>query len=361
MSTIVGIGAWLPERVKLNDEWPAEFSNLAKGGERTFNDIPLAKDAVSARIIERDLAREAMDPFLGAKRRHVSDLSMTAVEAESIAAQRALEEAALASLDVDVVLSNSLVPDRVSPPTATEVAHRIGATNAWATSIDTVCASAITQLAVADALIKSGARIVLCTQSHLLLRAFPEMHPAVPGLGEIATAYVVMAKHHVLKSQARHAFTLRAVFQQTHGEYAKAVTFVRGSDDETDIPWWAPGGGFRLGSRNPLQAKELMRDTVSYAADAIQKACDGSTVPREAIQLIASVQPRGFIPPAIAERLGLDRSIAVTTYEDIAHVGACGPVYNLLKGRDRVSRGGFAALYGQGAGFTRAAAILQRE
>jgi hypothetical protein len=41
--------------------------------------------------------------------------------------------------------------------------------------------------------------------------------------------------------------------------------------------------------------------------------------------VIASVQPRGFIPHAIAERLGLPRSCAVTTYEDIAHLGRLRP------------------------------------
>jgi 3-oxoacyl-[acyl-carrier-protein] synthase III len=73
------------------------------------------------------------------------------------------------------------------------------------------------------------------------------------------------------------------------------------------------------------------------------------------------VQPRGFLPGGIAERLGLPRERAVTTYEDIAHVGACGPVFNLQRARERglVTPGTLVALYAQGAGFTRAAAILE--
>jgi len=63
-------------------------------------------------------------------------------------------------------------------------------------------------------------------------------------------------------------------------------------------------------------------------------------------------QPRGFIPHAIAERLGLPRSCAVTTYEDIAHLGACGPVFNLARARSlgRTPRGALIGMYGQGAG-----------
>jgi 3-oxoacyl-[acyl-carrier-protein] synthase III len=73
------------------------------------------------------------------------------------------------------------------------------------------------------------------------------------------------------------------------------------------------------------------------------------------------VQPRGFIPGAIAEHLGLPRERAVTTYSHIAHVGACGPVFNLERAREegRLEKGSLSALYAQGAGFTRAAAILE--
>ena len=73
------------------------------------------------------------------------------------------------------------------------------------------------------------------------------------------------------------------------------------------------------------------------------------------------MQPRGFIPHAIAEHLGLSRAHAVETYERIAHVGVCGPVFNLARAREagRLWRGAHAVMYAQGAGFTRAAAILE--
>jgi 3-oxoacyl-[acyl-carrier-protein] synthase III len=107
--------------------------------------------------------------------------------------------------------------------------------------------------------------------------------------------------------------------------------------------------------------KWLMRDTVTYGADTIRAAADRSSTAVGDLGIIASVQPRGFIPHAITERLGLPRSSAVTTYEEIAHLGACGPVFNLARARTggRVSRGTLVAIYGQGAGFTRAAAILE--
>jgi 3-oxoacyl-[acyl-carrier-protein] synthase III len=66
------------------------------------------------------------------------------------------------------------------------------------------------------------------------------------------------------------------------------------------------------------------------------------------------------MPAAIAERLGIDRDCAISSYDDIAHVGACGPVFNLDRARrlERLTPGANVAMYGQGSGFTRAGAIL---
>jgi 3-oxoacyl-[acyl-carrier-protein] synthase III len=233
------------------------------------------------------------------------------------------------------------------------VARAIGAHNAKTLGVEAACASALYSLEIARAYIESGlARVVVLTQSHLLLRTVPESHPAAPGLGDAASALVVTVEGPLV---------VRGTFAITHGEYARAVLWVRGTDDETDTPWWQAGGPMRLGSRAPAQTKLLMRDTVSFGADTVRRACAQAGVDVERLQVLASVQPRGFIPGAIAERLGLPREAAVTTYEEIAHVGVCGPVHNLARARalGLLEPGVLVALYAQGAGFTRAAAVLE--
>lgn len=351
---VAGIGTFLPEHVRTNDAWPASFGvREHREGDRTFNDIPKAEDEISAALVERDLAREADDPFLGALRRHVADDAMTSVHAEVIAAQRALADASVAGAEVDLVISNAVVPDRLSLPSAVSVAHAIGASRANAFSVEAACASAVLGLEVAKAYIEAGlARVVLLTQSHLLLRTFPLTHPATPGLGDAASAVLVTAGG---------PLRVRGTYGITHGQYARAVVWLRGTDDETDTPWWHGGAPIRLGSRAPEQTKILMRDTVSYGADTVREACARAGVDVERLSVLASVQPRGFLPGAMAERLGLPRSTAITTYEDIAHVGVCGPIFNLARARELglFRPGALLALYGQGAGFTRAAAVLE--
>jgi 3-oxoacyl-[acyl-carrier-protein] synthase-3 len=351
---IVGMGTWLPERIRTNDAWPPSFSRREEHtGDRTFNDITPSEDPVAQAILARDLMAEASDPFLGGKERRIAPETMTAVEAEVLAGRGALAEAGLSGADVDLVLSHAIVPDRVSPPSAVSVAHLLGAHRATALGVDAACASAITQLEIARAYVESGlAKVVLLTQSHLLMRAFPMSHPASPGLGDGATALVV----------ARGVgLSIRSTFSVTHGEHALSVAWVRGHQDADDLPWWQAGGDFRMGTRSSAGATFLMRETVNYGAATVREAAERAGLDVERIGVLASVQPRGFIPPAIAERLGLSRDRAVTTYDQIAHVGVCGPVFNLVAARQqgRLPAGTIVALYGQGAGFTRAAAMLE--
>lgn len=353
-AAIVGMGTWLPEQVHKNDAWPESFAKGADALEdRTFNDIPEAEDPVAAAILARDLALEARDPFLGATLRHVADPEMGSVHAETCAARAALADAGLSADDVDVVLSNAAVPDRHGPFTPTRVADTIGARRALALEIEAGCASGVVGLELARAYIESGlANVVLMTQSHIMLRIFPLLHPARPGLGDAGSALVVARGP---------GLALRATFSRTHGEFAHAVTYLRGRDDASDTPWWCAGGEIRLGSRAPAQAKQLMRDTVSFGAASVREVAARARVDVRRIDVLASVQPRGFMPGAIAEHLGLPRERAVTTYSEIAHVGGCGPTFNLARARELglLTPGAIVALYAQGLGFTRAAALLQ--
>ena len=77
--------------------------------------------------------------------------------------------------------------------------------------------------------------------------------------------------------------------------------------------------------------------------------------------MLACVQPRRWIPHAIAEAAGIDPERAVETFAERAHLGACGVVVNLLAARAAglVRPGVRIVLYGQGADFTRAAAFVE--
>lgn len=359
MAAISGVGAWYPEEVRRNEDWPPDFSARAKSSQhRTFNDIPSAEDP-ALRVTEDFLRAEADDPFLGAKERRVAPLSVSAVEAETNAGRIALTDAGLEPHQIDCVISYSAVPDRPTPPAASDVAARLGIVNTLAFGIDVACASALVQISTACALIRAGeAEHVLLTQSHLMLRTFPLMHPASPCLGDASTALVVsrQGKWPVLGS-----------YSVTHGDHYRSVTWVRerapAEPDPEDTPWWSGGGAFRVGSLDIDGAKALQRDTVAYGADTIRELLRRTGVDAKRIGLLASAEPRGFIPRGILRVLGLPETIASSVYETRGHLGASGCIANLAHSLRVGKTDGvdLAVLYAQGAGFTRASVLLQMD
>ena len=353
-TAILGMGQWLPETVRTNDAWPAEFVQAHAARAAAVGDFGAIRsrdhgDAVD-QLVARYAAPEAHDPFLGIRRRRAADKKMTARSAEIEAARAAIEDAGIDPRDVSMVLSSTAVPERITPPTAPAVAHAIGATQAHAFGLDAVCASVVVGLEMAAALLESGrARFVLLTQSHLMTRAFPMMHPESPNVGDAATAILVGK---VEKGG------LRGLCALSNGAYADAVVWKRPKGEDT--PWWEPGGTMSMGSCDSERARELMQDTVRIGADALREVCDVARVTPAEIDVLASVQPRRWIPRAMAEAAGMRPDCAITTADELAHLGSCGVVTNLIAARKAglLKPGARVALYGQGAGFTRAAAIL---
>jgi 3-oxoacyl-[acyl-carrier-protein] synthase III len=347
---ISGLAQWLPPLVRENSDWPAEFRERARASQsRELVEVDLSKFCDADRIAIRHFESEAGDPFLGTTARRVAAADVTAPLAETEAALAALLDANLSPSELDVIVSWAAVPERIVPPSAPEVGHLLGAKNAWSIGMDAACATPIAQLEFAASLIESGrARHVLLTQSHLVTRAFPLLHPASPNIGDAATAMVVSAAE---KSG------IAQTFARTHGEYYSAVTWCRGKEE--DPPWWKAGPAYYLGSKDREQAQELVRNTVRIGAETVQELLARAHVPLGEINVLACVQPRRWIPEAIAEALG-GGLYAPQTFDALAHLGGCGVVTNLLAAREKdlLKPGYKSVLYAQGAGFTRAAALI---
>jgi hypothetical protein len=118
---ISGLGQWLPERVRSNQDWPAEFAERAKlSDRRELVDVSLDDYPPEDRIALGYFAQEKDDPFLGTTERRVADPTTEAPAVEALAATAALEDAQLLAKDVDLVLSWAAVPDRAPGGTPLE-------------------------------------------------------------------------------------------------------------------------------------------------------------------------------------------------------------------------------------------------
>ena len=144
----------------------------------------------------------------------------------------------------------------------------------------------------------------------------------------------------------------------SEGEHYDAVAWRR--PRERDTRWFEAGEATYLGSYDPIAARTLIQNTVRIAANTVREAAEIARVDTNRIGVLAAVQPRRWIPAAIAEVLDLPLAVAPSTFDDYAHLGGCGPIVNLLEARrlGRLTPGTLVALYAQGAGFTRAAALL---
>jgi 3-oxoacyl-[acyl-carrier-protein] synthase-3 len=353
-ASISALGQWLPETVRENSWWSEEFKEraLKRNAVRDLVDVDTSAATESDRLASRYFEAEQNDPFMGTTRRRIAPAGLTAPEAEALAAKSALAEINLAPQEIDAVFSWAAVPERIVPPSAPKVADILGAKRAYASGMDAGCATPLVQLDHAAALIETGrAQHVLLTQSHLITRAFPDMHPAAPNVGDAATAIIVSRTERP---------GIRLTHAVTHGEYYSSVTWCRGKQEADDPPWWQAGPQYYLGSHDSRAAHELVLGTVRIAAETIEQVLERSHCSRSEISVLASVQPRRWIPGAIAEALGVDW-VAPQTFDDLAHLGGCGVVTNLIAARQQglLKPGAGVILYAQGAGFTRGATLLR--
>ena len=127
-SVMLGAGAYLPERIVLNEE-------LAQ---------------------RMDTSDEWIRQRTGITQRHIAaDGEMTSHLAIK-ASQRALDRAGLKASDLDLIVLATATPDETFPATATRVQAELGMTRGAAFDVQAVCAGFVYGVSVADSLIKNG-------------------------------------------------------------------------------------------------------------------------------------------------------------------------------------------------------------
>ncbi len=127
-SELIGTGSGVPERVVPND-----FFNY------------LVDDA-NEWILSRTGIRERR---FAAEDQATSDLA-------TLAAKNALDSCGMDSAELDCLIVATSTPDMILPSTACMVQKNIGAVNAYAFDINSVCTSLVFGMDTADSLIKSG-------------------------------------------------------------------------------------------------------------------------------------------------------------------------------------------------------------
>lgn len=127
-ATITGLGTYLPSRVLTNNDLKAFF--------------PTSDEWISQRTGIRE--RRIAEPGLAS-----SDLGVPAAKA-------ALASAELDARDVDMIVTATISPDQLMPPTASRIAHELGAVNSGAMDVSVGCTGFVYALATATGLVSAG-------------------------------------------------------------------------------------------------------------------------------------------------------------------------------------------------------------
>jgi 3-oxoacyl-[acyl-carrier-protein] synthase-3 len=136
-SKIIGTGGYLPPKRVTNHELAAQ---LARKGIETSDEWIVSRSGISAR--------------------HYADVGVQASDLAVEAAGRALQMAALAANDIDLIIVATSTPDHFGgfPSTACVVQRKLGITNGCAAvDVQAVCSGFVYAVSIADSFIKAGA------------------------------------------------------------------------------------------------------------------------------------------------------------------------------------------------------------
>src|SRR5690606_37315847 len=114
---VLGLGTFLPPHVRTNDWWPesAVARWREKPAHRATQGQAAAPAAMSAgaQVTLAAMAEYADDPFRGARERRVMADDMTVHDMEAAAAREAIERAGVSIDEIDVILTQTPVPEHL--------------------------------------------------------------------------------------------------------------------------------------------------------------------------------------------------------------------------------------------------------
>ena len=293
------------------------------------------------------------DPFRGTRRRRTMPDDLAVSDAEADAARRALDAASISADDVDVLLTQSFLPDRMQPRNAARIADKIGLRRGAAWEVDSICNSAISQMQVAASLIASGqADHVLCTQSVAYSRVRDPGVSASFQEGDMASAFVV----------GRSPGAELTFAWETDGSLAEAIR----------LDWDAPTGARPRQYWEPARERivirwrdDLQQQVMAQVEGKAKALCDQvlsrAGVRLDDIDAFITHQPMNWFVPFMEDVLGLREGIAVSTFEEFANINSASVTATLHHAitQRRIRRGRYALIFCPGAGYTYGAAVTR--
>ncbi|MBI4307818.1 MAG: ketoacyl-ACP synthase III [Chloroflexi bacterium] len=263
-------------------------------------------------ITNADLERmvETSDDWIvertGIRERHVAAPNETASSIGAEAARRAIQRAGISPEDIDLIITATMTPDKISPATASIIQRKIGAKRAATFDLWAACPGFIYGLATAFQFIKAGSyRTVLVIGSELLSRIVDWTDRRVCVLfGDGAGAAVVQA--------APDSRDEPCDFVLGCDSNLADILYVRGPFDAAELA--GPPGQYHV----VMQGPEVFKQAVRVMTKAAREVLDKVKLTCADINLVIPHQANKRIMDATARALGLP---AEKVYSNIERYG----------------------------------------
>lgn len=321
---VLGLGAYVPDRVMSNDEW-TEY-------------VDTSDEWITART--------------GIKTRRIAADDQTTVDLAAAAAERALEDADVDVGEIDEIIVATDTPEVYIPDTAAYLQHRLGAREVPAFDLaGSGCAGFVLGLDVARSRAQNGDRKILLVGVELLTRLMDWTDRATCVLfGDAAGAAVIGAGE---SSAEIIGFTAG-----TDGTQAEILGLETGG---TRSPYTVKGVPRQAQQNIVMKGREVFREAVARMGSAAREVLDQAGVTVGELKLVIPHQANLRIIKAVQKALDLCDDKIYVNVQDYGNTGSASVPLALWEARHqgRIEAGDLVLLTAFGAGFHWAAALLR--
>jgi 3-oxoacyl-[acyl-carrier-protein] synthase-3 len=321
---VLGLGAYVPDRVMTNDEW-AEH-------------VDTSDEWITART--------------GIKTRRIAAEDQTTVDLAAAAAENALGDAGISIEEIDEIIVATDTPEVRIPDTASYLQTRLGAREVPAYDLaGSGCAGFILGLDIALSRAHSGSRRVLLVGVELLTRLMDWTDRTTCVLfGDAAGAAVV--------GPGEKPIELLAFTAGTDGSQAEILTLEAGG---TRRPFTLEGAQRREHKDIVMKGREVFREAVFRMGGAARSVIEQAGVDIGDIKLVIPHQANLRIITAVRKALGLSEDKFHVNVQDYGNTGSASVPLALWEARNqgRIEPGDLVLLTAFGAGFHWAAVLLR--
>ena len=316
---IIGIGAYLPDTIKSND------------------DLATVLDTSDAWIKERS----------GIAQRHLAGEGELTSDLAVNAARNALANAKLTPEDIDLIICATTTPDNTFPATAVYVQQKLGITHGAAFDVQAVCSGFVYGLSVASAMVESGqANRILLIGAETMSRILDWQDRATAVLFGDGAGAVVLEAVEIKDASEPHVI---GSYIRSDGALAELLYVDGGASSSNDV------GKLRM------QGREVYRHAVGKIADAIETLLAQHNLTIADMDWFVPHQANKRIIDGVAKRIGLPPEKTVVTVQDHANTSAASiplALHELVAG-GRVASGDLIMLEAMGGGLTWGANLIR--